>query len=89
MELSVGAAVLWWIGLAVLFLVVIPLLLVLVVRVLTHLREIRDYAGDVLEHGVGITKNLEPVPALLETRDLVKGAGGGLARYVGAVDRLL
>lgn len=88
-SLSTSGAVLWWLGLAALFLVVIPLLLVLVVRVLGHLREISQYADDVLVHGVGVTKNLEPVPALVQTGDLVASAGGKLARYVGAVDRLL
>lgn len=88
-ELSVGAAILWWIGVLALFLVVIPLVLILALRVLTLLREIKDYAVDVLEHGVGVTKNLEPVPALVQTRDLVNSVGAGLGRYVGAVARLL
>lgn len=88
-ELSTGAAILWWIGVVALFLVVIPLVLVLALRVLTLLREIKDYAADVLEHGVGVTKHLEPVPALVQTRDLVKSVGAGLGRYVGAVARLL
>jgi len=87
--LSTGGAIVWWIGLAVLFLVVIPLVLLLVQRVLGHLREISHYADDVLTHGVGITNNLEPVPALVQTGELVNSAGGKLARYVGAVDRLL
>jgi hypothetical protein len=43
----------------------------------------------VLEHGLGIAGNLEPVPALAETRDLVKRVGGGLDEYAAAVDRLL
>lgn len=86
---SGGSAVWWWIGVLVLFLVVIPLVLLLVQRVLTHLREIDDYASDVLEHGLGITKNLEPVPALGDTRHLVKQVANGLAAYVGAADRML
>lgn len=88
-SLSLAGAILWSIGLAVLFLGVIPLVLVLALRVLTRLREINDYAADILDHGVGVTKNLEPIPALVETRELVGSAGGKLARYVGAVDRLL
>lgn len=86
---SGGAAVWWWIGLLVLLLVVIPTVLLLIQRVLRHLSEIRHYADDVLEHGLGIARNLEPVPALAETQDLVRRVGGGLGEYVGAVERLL
>ncbi|MGH4022209.1 MAG: hypothetical protein ACRDT0_23840 [Pseudonocardiaceae bacterium] len=87
--LPVGGAIMWWIGVVALFLVVIPLVLYLVQRVLSDLREIRDYAADVLAHGVEVTKNLEPVPALLETRDLVKSVHGGLERYISSVRSLL
>ena len=65
---SGGAAVWWWIGLLVLLLVVIPTVLLLIQRVLRHLSEIRHYADDVLDHGLGIARNLEPVPALDEIR---------------------
>jgi len=77
------------IGLVVLYLVVAPLVVALAHRVLNRISEVRRYADDVLEHGVNITANLEPVPALLETRDLVKGAGAGLLRYGAAVEKLL
>lgn len=84
------AAVVWSvIGLVVLFLVVAPLVVVLAHRLLTRIGEVGRYADDILEHGVGITANLDPVPALLDTRDLVKEAGGGLLRYGAAVERLL
>lgn len=86
---SLAGAILWWIGLALVFLVVIPLVLALAFRVLNHLKEIKDYAVDVLEHGNAISRNLEPVPALVDTRDLVTSVSGGLGRYVSAVDRLL
>jgi hypothetical protein len=86
---SGGAAVWWWAGILVLLLVVIPTVLLLVQRVLRHISEIKHYAEDVLEHGLGIAGNLEPVPALAETRELVKRVGGGLGDYVASVDRLL
>jgi len=87
--MSVASVVWSVIGLLVLFLVVAPLLVVLAQRVLRRAIEVRRYADDVLVHGVGITANLDPVPALLDTRDLVKQAGAGLLRYGGAVERLL
>ncbi|CAN5689152.1 hypothetical protein BH24ACT26_BH24ACT26_02560 [soil metagenome] len=86
---SGAAAVWWWLGVAALFLAVIPVVLILAQRLLQEVLEIRRYADDVLEHGVGITANLEPVPALVETRALVKRVGGGLGTYVGAVDRIM
>jgi hypothetical protein len=85
-----AASVVWSvIGLVVLYLVVAPLLVILAHRVFRRISEVRRYADDVLEHGVAITANLDPVPALLETRELVKGAGAGLVRYGGAVEKLL
>ncbi len=87
--LPTSGTILWWIGIAALFLAVIPLVLVLAQRVITHIIEIKGYADDVLVHGVAVTENLEPVPALLQTRDLVKSASGKLGQYVGTVNRLL
>jgi hypothetical protein len=85
-----AASVVWSvIGLVVLYLGVAPLLVVLAHRVFRRISEVRRYADDLLEHGVGVTANLDPVPALLDTRDLVKGAGMGLMRYGGTVERLL
>jgi hypothetical protein len=84
------ASVVWsTIGLVVLYLVIAPLLVILAHRVFSRILEVRRYADDVLEHGVGITANLDPVPALIDTRDLVKGAGAGLLRYGAAVEKLL
>jgi hypothetical protein len=86
---SGGAAVWWWIGVLALFLVVVPLVLFLAQRVLRHIGEIKGYADDVLEHVLGVAANLDPVPALAETRELVERVGGGLADYAGSVDRML
>lgn len=80
----------WWsIGIAALVLIVIPLVAFLAHRMLSHIVEIKRYSDDVLEHGVGITANLAPVPALLDTRALVKKVGAGLGTYAGSVDRML
>lgn len=90
MDAASGAAAAWWIiALVALFFAVIPLVVYLAHRLLVHIKEINDYANDVLEHGLAITANLEPVPALLDTRDSVKRVGTGLGEYVGAVRRLL
>lgn len=88
-NLSTGGAIMWWIGVAVLFLVVIPLVLILAAMVLRRLREIRDYAADVLDNGVRVTNNLEAVPALLDTRDLATSVAIRLRGYATSVGRLL
>ncbi len=77
------------IGLIVLFGVVAPLVVFLAQQLLSQVAEVGRYADDILVHGVGITANLDPVPALIDTRDLVKEAGGGLLRYGAAVEKLL
>lgn len=86
---SGGAAVWWWLGVLALLLAVAPVVVFLAERVRGHLGEIKAYADDVLEHGVAVAGNLDPVPALAETRDLAKRVGSGLAGYVGSVERLL
>ena len=88
---SIGAPgiALWWLALAIFFLVVVPVVLYLASRILLQLRLIHDYAADILEHGVGLAGNLDPVPELGKTRELVGAAGGLLARYRTALARIL
>jgi hypothetical protein len=79
----------WWIGNAVLLLVVIPLVVHLANGLVRQTQEVRDYASDILTHGLGITANLDPVPALADTADLVQVARDAAAQYAAAVDALL
>lgn len=79
----------WWIGNILLLFVVVPLVVLLANRVVRPLRQIVDYAEDILEHGVGVTKNLDPIPALLETKRLVAETRDGAIRYGAALDRIL
>lgn len=80
---------LWWIANAVLLLVVTPVVILLGNRVLRPAVEIERYAADILEHGVLLSTNLDPVPAIIDTRDLVSAAKGLAVGYVGAVGPLL
>jgi hypothetical protein len=80
--------VLWWIGNALLVLVVIPVVLYLARIIISLALEIRRYAFDILEHGAGIDRNLEPVPALLETRQNVSDVKDAAVRYLGALERM-
>ncbi len=79
----------WWIGNAVLLLVVIPLVVHLANGLVRRTQEVRDYASDILAHGLGITANLDPVPALVDTAGLVRVARDAAAQYAAAVDALL
>lgn len=80
---------LWWVGNALLLIAVVPLVLLLANRVMRPALEIQRYADDILEHGVGLTENLEPVPAVAQTRELVGTAKELAVRYVNAAAPLL
>jgi hypothetical protein len=81
--------VLWWIANAVALFVVVPVVILLANRVIRPAIEVERYANDILEHGVGLTKNLEPVPVLLDTLDLVGVAKGHAVRYVTALREIV
>lgn len=81
--------VLWWIGNAVLALVVIPLVLLLANRVLRPVFVINEYADDILQHGVALTGTLDAVPKLVKTKDLTGTALGLVGRYGAALRRIL
>ncbi len=83
------AAILWWVAIIGFFLVVVPVVLAVATRVIRTLREIKRYAEDILEHGIGLAGNLDPVPALGTTRGLVKEVGAGIGRYGAAIARIL
>lgn len=80
---------LWWLANAVILLAVVPLVLLLANRVIRPALEIRDYADDVLEHGVKLTEHLVPVPALVDTDELISGVTGEAVRYVTALRRMV
>ncbi len=78
----------WWIANLVGLLVVIPLVILLANRVIRPAREIRRYADDILEHGVLLTGNLDPVPALEDTRMIVRRVTNNAVGYVTALEQL-
>ena len=57
--------VLWWIGNAILLLVVVPVLVALLNRVLAALERIRGASDDILAGGVALIGELDEVPELL------------------------
>jgi len=74
---------------AVGLLVVAPVIVVLASYVIRPALECARYADDILVHGVGITAAVEPVPALLTTRELVGEVTDNAVAYVGALRRLV
>jgi hypothetical protein len=82
--------VLWWIGNALLLFVVLPVVLILLNRVLTPVQRIRKTVDEILEGGLELAGQLEPVPAMLaETDETVKQIADGAVRYAGSVAKLL
>lgn len=77
--------ILWWIANVLALVVVVPVVILLANRVVRPAVEIQRYADDILEHGVGLTQNLEPIPALLDTRALVSEVTANAVRYVTAL----
>ena len=81
--------VLWWIANLLLLFVVAPVCLLLLNKVVNPAKEIKAYADDILEHGVGITGELDAVPKLVQTKELTAQARQGVQRYGAALQRLL
>ena len=72
---------LWWIGNAVLLLVVAPVCLILLTGLLKQVRRLNKLADSVLEHGVGLSGQLDGLPKLLKTNQLTTAARGLVGRY--------
>ena len=82
--------VLWWIGNAVLLLVVFPVVVYLLNRVLAAVERIRHATDDVLSGGVALIGELTGVPEALATTDAtVNEISVGAVRYAGSVAKLL
>jgi hypothetical protein len=82
--------VLWWIGNAILLLVVVPVLVALLNRVLAALERIRGAADNILAGGVALIGDLDRAPELLaETDETIREVSNGAVRYAGSVGKLL
>jgi hypothetical protein len=79
---------LWWIGNIVFVAVIIPVVIVILIQVLTPIREIRAYADDIAEHGGLFGPHLDATAELARTRDLVKAVNAGVIQYIQALDRI-
>jgi hypothetical protein len=82
--------VLWWIGNAVLLLVVLPVVIFLLNRVLAAVERIRGATDEILSGGVALIGELTGVPeALAQTDATIDAVAVGAVRYAGSVAKLL
>jgi hypothetical protein len=82
--------VLWWIGNAILLLVVVPVAVALLNRVLAALERVRGAADDILTGGVALIGELDGVPEALAVTDrTIHEVSVGAVRYAGSVAKLL
>ena len=82
--------VLWWIGNAILLVVVLPVVIFLLNRVLAAVERIRAATDNVLAGGVALVGELNGLPeALAVTDETVKEVSVGAVRYAGSVAKLL
>jgi hypothetical protein len=82
--------VLWWIGNAVLLVVVLPVVIFLLNRVLAAAERIRRATDQILAGGADLAGELAGVPEALATTDAtVKEVSVGAVRYAGSVAKLL
>jgi hypothetical protein len=75
---------LWWVGLALLVLVVIPLVLFVAITLIRTIAEIGRYAEDIRTHGAGLADAVGRTAPLEATPSLAADVGAGLARYARA-----
>jgi hypothetical protein len=82
--------VLWWIGNAILLLVIFPVVIYLLNRVLAAVERIRHATDDILTGGVALIGELSDVPEALATTDrTIREISVGAVRYAGSVAKLL
>jgi hypothetical protein len=82
--------VLWWIGNAILLVVIAPVVIWLLNRVLAAVERIRGASDDILAGGVELTRQLDGVPeALAVTDKTIEEVKVGAVRYAGSVAKLL
>ncbi|MGI8948442.1 MAG: hypothetical protein ACR2FV_10810 [Ornithinimicrobium sp.] len=81
-------AVLWTMS-AIGLLVIAPVVVLLASYVIRPARESARYAEDILEHGVGISLALAPVPALITTSEIVEVVTSNAVAYVAALRDLV
>ena len=81
--------ILWWIGNAVLLLVVVPIAVVLLRGVLGAAKSIVPSVTQIATATAAGSKDLDALPLLLTTQDQVARTIAGVANYGGSLDVIL
>ncbi|MGZ4396549.1 MAG: hypothetical protein ACXVZ2_14435 [Gaiellaceae bacterium] len=81
--------ILWWIGNAVLLLVVVPIAVVLLRGVLGAAKSIVPSVSQIATVTAAASKDLDAAPLLLTTQDQVAQTIAGVANYGGSLDVIL
>jgi len=80
---------LWWIGNAVLLLVILPVVVYLLRGVLEAAKSIVALVQGIATVAAAGSKDLDAAPLLLTTQDQVEQTVAGLANYGGSLDVIL
>lgn len=80
---------LWWIGNAVLLLVVVPLVVYLLNGVLVAAKSIVPSVGEIARVAAAASKDLDATALLLTTQDHAAQTIAGVAGYGGSLDVIL
>jgi hypothetical protein len=80
---------LWWIGNAVLLVVVLPVVVYLLHGVLKAARSIVPSVRQIADVAAAGSKDLDAVPLLLTTQDQVRQTVAGVADYGGSLDVII
>ena len=79
----------WWVGNALLFVVVIPAVLALLNRTLNAVLDIQVHARNILDNAVTLSGKLDEVPEqLAETDEVVRQVAAGALRYATGADKV-
>jgi hypothetical protein len=79
----------WWVGNALLFVVVIPAVLALLNRTLNAVLDIQVHARNILDNAATLTGKLDEVPEqLAETDEVVRQVAAGALRYATGADKV-
>lgn len=78
----------WWVGSAILLLIVIPAVVTLAHRVLTPALEIRRYGRDILANSAVLARDLEGVAELRTTQAAISKTREVVERYGRSLEKL-
>jgi hypothetical protein len=82
--------VLWWVGNAILLVIILPVVIFLLNRVLAALERIRGATDNILAGGGALVGELDGLPEALATTDAtIQNVSVGAVRYAGSVAKLL